>query len=231
MPLFSKRPILEFYKSFLMSPNFASYLKQRTNDVYRGWRSKYIHILCTSDLSKWVASHNDIIEIIDLLTRFREELARYSKFFSVDGDVVRYTYIKVSQEKVEKPEEKTLIEQEDFNHEDVGFDLGSQETETRRNPRHIKAKTAPLPSKSWSSLPDLNDNLTPSIQEYATVKPTTPFTTNPADFLEKLTKAKRAKSKLVPFGDFIPSVEQYGQLLSQSNLLISLLPRELRENF
>ena len=234
IPLFSKRPLIDFYRAFLKSPNFASYLKQRTSDVYRSWRSQYLQILCTSDLKAWIDKQNDTIEIIDLLMRLRDELAKYSKFFVVENEIVRYSYISIKkfEEIVEPLEHKVEEIQKNWNINDGdGVDLSSPECQEIRNPRHLKAKTAPLPSKSWSSLADRGGTQSPTIRDSAIIDTSTPFPTNPTEFLNKIKKSKVSKTCLVPFGEFIPSVDQYSQLLSQSNLLIAQLPADLRHSF
>jgi hypothetical protein len=76
LPLIPKRPIVEFYKAFLKSPNFASWLRSKMNDTYRNWRYHYLQVLCTCDLEGYILSHlsDSLVEGIDLLMRYRDEL-------------------------------------------------------------------------------------------------------------------------------------------------------------
>jgi hypothetical protein len=45
LPLKPKKPIVGLYIAFLKSPNFASWLAQRTADVHKQWQNQYIHTL------------------------------------------------------------------------------------------------------------------------------------------------------------------------------------------
>lgn len=222
LPLNSKRPIADFYKSFLMSPNFASWLSQKTKSAYRNWRSVYLQLLANSDLEYWVESRiaDNIVECIDLLMRLREEINRYASFFVVQGKTVCASYssatpqpiateasvseIKVNEEEVKKDvnDIPTIIE----SIEDI--DLTSVSTQGFK--RHFKVKTTP--NAPTSPFRFNNDNTLDS-------------TTNLSDLLPK-----SSTKSLSGIGDFIPSVEQYKRLLEQLDLVIHCLPPELVMN-
>ena len=60
----------------MFSPNFASWLSQKTTSVYRNWRHAYLELLGNSDLEYWIEARltDNIVECIDLLMRLREEI-------------------------------------------------------------------------------------------------------------------------------------------------------------
>ncbi|KAI9318265.1 DNA alkylation repair enzyme-domain-containing protein [Obelidium mucronatum] len=82
LPVTSKKALLGFYKQFLKSPNFASWLQNRSAELNREWRSHYMNVLCESDILAWGAERGRLeIECVDLLLRLKEEIAQYSKYF------------------------------------------------------------------------------------------------------------------------------------------------------
>ncbi|KAJ3066260.1 Protein dennd6b, partial [Quaeritorhiza haematococci] len=95
LPVGMKRSIVDLYRAFLKSPNFASWLQHRTSEMYREWRRKYFEVLCEADVVKWCgdkiegAGGSDV-ECVDLLLRMRDELNRYASYFIIEGETVRY---------------------------------------------------------------------------------------------------------------------------------------------
>lgn len=49
LPLKPKKPITELYFAFLKSPNFASWLSCRTEEVHKQWQQAYLETLSTAD--------------------------------------------------------------------------------------------------------------------------------------------------------------------------------------
>ena len=72
----SKRPTADLYRAFLKSPNFASWLAQKTKAAYRDWRNHYLNLLANADIEYYVKVRisDSFIECIDLLMRLREEV-------------------------------------------------------------------------------------------------------------------------------------------------------------
>jgi hypothetical protein len=215
------------------------------NDTYRNWRFHYLQVLCTSDLESFIQSNlsDSLVEGIDLLMRYRDELvyfankAKYASFFSVEGSNVKLAYISVRPPEKEVPKtppreivqeipstppsKEDLLELE----EEGGVDLASIRSSTAS--RHTRFRTAPLPERTYSPCPD-SPRATPVLKESAPLKSQFQHT-NPSQFVENL-KRKQNKT-LTSLGEFIPTVEQYGQLINQLDQLLSLLPKELSENF
>ncbi|KAJ3066171.1 Protein dennd6a [Podochytrium sp. JEL0797] len=82
LPVSSKKSLLQFYKQFLKSPNFASWLQHRSAELNREWRAHYMHVLCDSDVVAWGRERGrQEIECVDLLLRLKEEVTQYSKYF------------------------------------------------------------------------------------------------------------------------------------------------------
>nr|KAJ3422052.1 Protein dennd6b [Polyrhizophydium stewartii] len=83
----------DLYRLFLKSPSFAAWLQHRTAEVGREWRQKYFDTICAADIDGWararLAAHSDV-ECIDLLLRLRDELDKFSCFFVVEDNHVRY---------------------------------------------------------------------------------------------------------------------------------------------
>lgn len=73
LPVALKRSTVDLYRTFLLSPNFASWLSGKTADVYRLWKQRYIKVLCSSNISTWAESV-DQVEIVDLFMRIGQEL-------------------------------------------------------------------------------------------------------------------------------------------------------------
>jgi hypothetical protein len=195
-------------------------------------------VLCTGDIESWIKSlkSDSMVEAIDLLMRLRDELTKYSAFFVVEGQTVRFAYISIiTADTVSSKEPLPEIIHKSNRNDDDEIDLASLKSILNSSPshsKHIKAKTAPLPSKPWSTITDTQFVVPPMIKESATVDTTVPFVKGPSQFIEKLKQSSQARrSNLMTFGEFIPSVEQYSQLMSQTNLLLSLLPKELGESF
>jgi hypothetical protein len=68
----------EFYRLFLKSPNFGSWLQTRTSEVYREWRRYYVEIMCNSDITLWTReTGRDEVECIDLMLRIKEEIVSF----------------------------------------------------------------------------------------------------------------------------------------------------------
>ncbi|KAI8607984.1 hypothetical protein BC830DRAFT_58023 [Chytriomyces sp. MP71] len=81
-PVQSRHAWLNFYRLFLKSANFAAWLQHRSTELNREWRARYVHVLCESDLTAWAAQRGrQEIECVDLLLRYKDEVAAYSKFF------------------------------------------------------------------------------------------------------------------------------------------------------
>ncbi|KAJ3324725.1 Protein dennd6b [Boothiomyces sp. JEL0866] len=222
LPLASKRPIAEFYIAFLKSPNFASWLHYRTIDTYRTWRYHYLNTLCTYQITPWVKKHlsnGTMVECVDLLMRYKQELERYASFYVIDGSEVRYAHL--PKEEPIKLESPTSPEKKNFNevsYEQQGNDEEEVDISSLRNPKHIKSNTAPIPSpKPWGS--------SNTISSSPKKNPQTPPTVHKNFKLNKI-----CAKPLVQWGEFIPSPQQYGQLTFQLEILISLLPPELSVN-
>lgn len=238
--MFAKRPIVEFYRAFLKSPNFASWLRQRTNEVFRIWRSKYLHILSTCDISSWLNQNlsDSLVEGIELLMRLREVLVffthqtRYSPFFVIDGETVRLAYISNQAAHVTATPLPVIppIEPSPQALEEILEIQGSVDLASVRfgaQSRHLKAKTAPLPTRPYT---DSLEILSKEISAIKDVKSTI-SNSNPSQLIEKLKQKPKNNSKsLSSLGEFIPSAEQYTQLIAQMDLLLSLLPKELSGN-
>ncbi|KAL2918131.1 hypothetical protein HK105_202058 [Polyrhizophydium stewartii] len=96
LPVSAKRPIPDLYRLFLKSPSFAAWLQHRTAEVGREWRQKYFDTICAADIDGWararLAAHSDV-ECIDLLLRLRDELDKFSCFFVVEDNHVRYANV------------------------------------------------------------------------------------------------------------------------------------------
>jgi hypothetical protein len=196
-------------------------------------------------LEGYVLSHlsDSLVEGIDLLMRYRDELvctinqAKYASFFSVEGSEVKLAYISVKPPEIEKPVAKeppeevvvpiTPPSQEDLLEleEEGGVDLASIRSSSMG--RHVRYRTAPLPERSYSPCPD-SPRATPTLKESAPLK--SQFqNTNPSQFVETL--RRKHNKTLSSLGEFIPSVEQYGQLINQIDVILGLLPKELSQNY
>ncbi|KAJ3273251.1 Protein dennd6a [Terramyces sp. JEL0728] len=219
LPLASKRPVAEFYVAFLKSSNFASWLHYRTIDTYRTWRYHYLNTLCTYQITPWVKKHlnsGTMVECVDLLMRYKQELERYASFYTIDGTEIRYAHL--PKEEIAKSESPISPEKKNFQEVSYAFQ-GNDEDEvdisSLRNPKHIKANTAPNPpTKPWGSTNAIASS----------PKKTTP-TVHKNFRLNKI-----CAKPLVQWGEFIPSPQQYGQLTHQLEVLIDLLPPELSVN-
>ncbi|KAJ3180110.1 Protein dennd6a [Irineochytrium annulatum] len=93
MPVQNRRPLVDFYRQFLKSPNFGLWLQTRTADLNREWKRHYFGILCDANIAEWVAGGaggdernmpKQEVECVDLLLRMRDELKRYAKYFKLD---------------------------------------------------------------------------------------------------------------------------------------------------
>lgn len=234
LPLSSKRSISEFYKGFLKSPNFASWLASKTKMAYRDWRYYYLQLLANADLEYWIELHiSNIVECVDLLMRLQEEVARYSSFFLVDGNQVKLAY--ASAQPTPHPnlfanEEKHQINTPNDSHVASGtlksnsslYQVDDEPTgdcdlaclSTSNLKRHLKFKTTPAsaiilrPSSS-------------SDEE----SPTQPFQQDQVNLSTLIPKT--SSKTLTGMGDFIPKPEQYKRLLQQLNLVLSHLPPEI----
>ncbi|KAI9325886.1 hypothetical protein DFJ73DRAFT_632994 [Zopfochytrium polystomum] len=81
LPVQSRRSITEFYRLFLKSPNFGSWLQYQTATLHREWTQYYIRVLCESDVVQWAKMPGrEEIETVDLLLRIREELVSKAWF-------------------------------------------------------------------------------------------------------------------------------------------------------
>jgi hypothetical protein len=203
LPLVPKRSVSEFYKSFLVSCNFASWLKQRTNDVYKNWRARYLKILCTSNLKEWFESRkaDSTVEGVELLLKYKYELNRFAPFFQLEDDVVKLGYLSIKPQISLEPEEIVPVSE-------FGVDLST----IQPTKRHFKSFTNPELSSSNGSNSDESKNITFN------------FGKNGSTFVEELKNASKGPRKFGIFGEFIPTIKEYEQLLSQFNLLLSLLP-------
>jgi hypothetical protein len=119
------------------------------------------------------------------------------------------------------PSKEDLLELE----EEEGVDLASIISSNAS--RHTRYRTAPLPERPYSPCPD-SPRATPVIKDSAPLKLQYHYT-NPSQFVENL-KKKQIKT-LTSLGEFIPTVEQYGHLINQLDQLLSMLPKELSQNF
>ena len=77
LPVGSKRPLHGLYAAFCKSCNFASWLRERTVQVHRQWKSRYYEVLCAADLDTWtsrmVGARRES-ECIELLLQIRQEV-------------------------------------------------------------------------------------------------------------------------------------------------------------
>jgi hypothetical protein len=146
-------------------------------------------------------------------------------YISIKPPEVEKPAIKEQQEEIEipmtPPSREDLLELE----EEGGIDLAS--LRSTANPRHIRNRTAPLPERSYSPCPD-SPRATPTLKESAPLK--SQFqNTNPSQFVQTL--RRKHNKTLSSLGEFIPSVEQYGQLINQIDVILGLLPKELSQNY
>lgn len=223
----SKRPLCEFYGAFLQSANFGSWLREKTTAVYRQWRRHYLLLLATSELLIWFETASSD-ERKDLKMRLREEIARYSGFFIVQGGRVTLGYQlaapaeKIPQEAIlsVKMKSSPTISVPDSTYSNSGSFEDTGETGTIdmsslvdvRVKRHIKAKTAPLPSSSPEQ----------SWLKFSTTHSRTTSESN----LEKVVPKSSTKA-LKGIGEFIPSVNLYKTLLEQLTQLLALLAADV----
>ncbi|KAJ3408792.1 Protein dennd6a [Chytriomyces hyalinus] len=81
-PAQSRKSLLDFYRQFFKSANFAAWLQHRSAELNREWRGHYIDVLCDSDVQVWVNQRGrQEIECVDLLLRLKDEVAKYSQYF------------------------------------------------------------------------------------------------------------------------------------------------------
>ncbi|KAJ3266719.1 Protein dennd6a [Chytriomyces hyalinus] len=86
-PAQSRRSLLDFYRQFFKSANFAAWLQHRSAELNREWRGHYIDVLCDSDVQVWVNQRGrQEIECVDLLLRLKDEVAKYSQYFPEFSD-------------------------------------------------------------------------------------------------------------------------------------------------
>ncbi|TPX38260.1 hypothetical protein SmJEL517_g00039 [Synchytrium microbalum] len=73
-----RRPTVDFYRLFLKSANFASWLRGRIAEVNRVWRTRYLQVLTESNIVEWIAQQRgaDVV-VIDLLMRISSEIDTY----------------------------------------------------------------------------------------------------------------------------------------------------------
>lgn len=90
LPLALRKPAVELYRAFLMSPNFASWLQGKTSDVYRVWGRRYIEVICLSDVRGWAGGVGGV-ETVDLFMRISQELDRYSGYFRIHGGALVFS--------------------------------------------------------------------------------------------------------------------------------------------
>jgi hypothetical protein len=193
--------VVEFYQCFLKSVNFSAWLKMKTNDVYKYFRTEYLNTLCKADLGFWygrIPGKERKIKGGDVLRRIREEIERYSGFFIVEGNQVRLGYIS-NKPKTPSPFRTNL---DDISE---GVDLGSIDTTTlnRNMKKHSRSFTSPT-AKCFG----FEDNIE--------------FEQGNFKLLEEL-KIEKDVKYLRTLGEFIPSLEQYSLLLEQFKRLRTLL--------
>ncbi|TPX46522.1 hypothetical protein SeMB42_g03146 [Synchytrium endobioticum] len=86
--LSARRPVVELYRQFLKSPNFASWLRGRIAEVNRIWRMKYLEVLTECNVSAWVTqqrmSAGGDVECIDLLMRIYGEMEMYETVWQLE---------------------------------------------------------------------------------------------------------------------------------------------------
>ncbi|KAI9201829.1 uncharacterized protein BJ171DRAFT_516673 [Polychytrium aggregatum] len=89
LPIHSRRSLVEFYRQFLKSPNFAAWLQSRTSEIYREWRRCYFDILTSSDMAGWMRDRpkvNRRTECDQLVALIRKELTRYRGYFHTSSN-------------------------------------------------------------------------------------------------------------------------------------------------
>ncbi|KAJ3108587.1 Protein dennd6a [Phlyctochytrium planicorne] len=87
LPVQSRRSIVELYRLFLKSPNFGLWLQTRAQEINREWRNHYISVICDSDIAQWMKTGKiEEIECVDLLLRIRDEISRYSRYFTTPAN-------------------------------------------------------------------------------------------------------------------------------------------------
>lgn len=80
LPLKPKKPINELYIAFSKSPNFASWLSQKTVDAHKEWQHHYFNTLCTGPVQNWCVKklrEGCEVDCVDLMIRMREELVLF----------------------------------------------------------------------------------------------------------------------------------------------------------
>ncbi|KAJ3186489.1 Protein dennd6a [Gaertneriomyces sp. JEL0708] len=193
LPVHCKRPITDLYRAFLMSPNFAAWLQNRTSEVFREWRRRYLEVLAGSDVEKWAKAKlgttflsgtnarrgSGDVECVDLLLRLRDEVVKYVPYVA-DGD-----------NGIPEERKRTLREYES---EGASSSISATPTETGR-PTHIDLSGK---SEAWAS----------SI--CASAPP--PGSPGPVGVM----------------GGVVPSKELYWRLRKQLEVLLRVLPEDLR---
>jgi len=82
----------ELYATFLKTPNFARWLRDKTDQVAATHRLKYLACLADDSVDEWVLSTRPqgqplgSVEVVDLLLRMREEHTRWMSHFGDTRD-------------------------------------------------------------------------------------------------------------------------------------------------
>jgi len=206
LPVALKRPLTDLYRAFLMSPNFASWLQGKTADVYRLWRKRYLQVICQADLRLWSITIGQV-ETVDLLLRIREELNRYSSYFELEGNEVKFANPRIDDFDCNNPHTykplrspAAVLESSPLR---MQYTIDSVFTNSRQG-SVVETKTS-SPSNDY-------------LQFFRMCE--TPATLN--------TECNNKRCTRTLIGSSIPSTEEFDGMLRQFDTLLKILPEDLR---
>ncbi|KAJ3039424.1 Protein dennd6a [Rhizophlyctis rosea] len=231
LPVPSRRSISDLYRQFLKSPNFAAWLQHRTSEVYREWRRRYLDVLCESDMEGWAKGRMERggeVEVVDLLLRIRDELTKYAPYFIINDDdnTIQYTY-------------------------PPGTDVESSTSPGRSRsvsvpPPRINSYNSPTSSPKPVSSPLATSPTPPLSSLSTTTSPTSsPSTGQKGEMWLDLSGAgvkglmatvagsghngqPASPGPVGVMGGVVPKKEQYAKLRAQVEVLVRILPEDLR---
>ena len=244
LPVSVKKPLVELYSCFFRSIHFGSWLQYRTSDINREWRRAYLNLICSSDIQKWTfekLSLESDAEVIDLFFRIQDELAKYSKYFIIEKESIRYISVPGF------PQSHSLHTlSEDLTDNELNARPSSSSLASTRPITPVSLYTRSNPSSPSKLDLKLDIHQQESLSSPLKSAPMSSSSILSPDYIADKTQleifctadlgiASAHNAPLTPnpsnvMGGLIPSVNQFSKLFQQSDLLLNSLPFDLRTN-
>ncbi|KXS21776.1 DUF1630-domain-containing protein [Gonapodya prolifera JEL478] len=141
LPIPPKRPFPEFYRLFLRTPTFATWLRERSETVFRLWRIRVLEALSAVgvdgkqvEVEHWAASKGEV-EVVELLLRLRDEVASAEAAFGSEMNLDGAKSSAESEKPSNSPERQSLENCDKLGNEDqISAREGSS---TNKDPEHV----------------------------------------------------------------------------------------------